>query len=292
MSKYSNVNKNLKIYLDDVKFFDTSVLSKEEEEKLTKDYYNNRDKKTFEMLFLHNMKLVLKIVKGYSEFNVDSLDLIQEGNIGLMKAIENFDPYKGYCFSTFATPYISGYVNRYISKNLRTVRLPVEVVCEIVKYENLVNKYLKEYGCYPNPCYIMEKMNISKERYDYIVKNSLPILSLDCAVEIDDDYCGNINLLDLIPSPFEKFNDVVNSIVFNELFSGLKEKDRNIIKMLFGIEPYKRKYTEKEVGILCGLSSQRISQIKYNILEKLKDTDAFKSLMDEDIYLNDNVIYR
>lgn len=80
--------------------------------------------------------------------------------------------------------------------------------------------------------------------------------------------------------------------MFEELFSSLKEKDINIIKMLFGIEPYKRMYTLEEVGLLYVLSKQRISQIKYNILKKLKDTDAFKSLMDEDLYLNDNVISR
>ena len=244
------------------------------------------------MLFLHNMRLFVRIVNEYSEFNVDCLDLIQEGNIGLMKAIENFDPYKGYCFSTFATPYIRGYINRYMCKNLRTVKLSVEVACEGVKYKNLVDKYFKEYGCYPNSCYIMEKMNISKERYDYIAKNSLSVLSLDCAIEFDNDECNDMSLLDLIPSSFEKFNDVVNSIVFEELFSSLKEKDKNIIKMLFGIEPYKRMYTLEEVGLLYVLSKQRISQIKYNILKKLKDTDAFKSLMDEDLYLNDNVISR
>ena len=244
------------------------------------------------MLFLHNMRLFVRIVNEYSEFNVDCLDLIQEGNIGLMKAIENFDSYKGYCFSTFATPYIRGYINRYMCKNLRTVKLSVEVACEGVKYKNLVDKYFKEYGCYPNSCYIMEKMNISKERYDYIAKNSLSVLSLDCAIEFDNDECNDMSLLDLIPSSFEKFNDVVNSIVFEELFSSLKEKDKNIIKMLFGIEPYKRMYTLEEVGLLYGLSKQRISQIKYNVLKKLKDTDAFKSLMDEDLYLNDNVISR
>ena len=295
MSKYNaldNTNKNLRIYLDDVKSFDTSLLSKEEEELLTKQYYSNHDEKTFEKIFLHNIKLVLDIAYDYRKFNIDNLDIIQEGNIGLMKAIRNFNPYSGYHFSTFATPYIKGSINRYISNTLRTVRLPVGVVCDVVKYENLVNKYVKEYGCMPDPCYVMEQMNISKKRYDYIVKNSLPILSLDRAIKFNNGNCEDINLLDLIPSSFGEFNDVINNMVFEELFLSLNEQEEKIIKMLFGIKPYKKNYTETEVGLLYGLSPQRISQIKYKVLEKLKNTDAFKDIMDEDIYLNDNVISR
>ena len=155
----------LKMYENDLRPENSKLLTKEEEMDLFYKYRENHDKEAYEKLIYCNTRLVISIAKEYAKFNTDFLDLVQDGNIGLMKAIEKFEPSKGYKFSTYATYWIKLYIANGIYNNARSIHLPVPIFLETVKF----NKYALMYENGEVSCskkeYIMNSMSyISKQK--------------------------------------------------------------------------------------------------------------------------------
>lgn len=267
----------LKMYENDLRPENSKLLTKEEEVELFYKYRENHDKEAYEKLIYCNTRLVISIAKEYAKFNTDFLDLVQDGNIGLMKAIEKFEPSKGYKFSTYATYWIKLYIANGIYNNARSIHLPVPIFLETVKF----NKYALMYENGEVSCskkeYIMNNMNISESKYEFLASCSLGIVSLN---EPDDDFeSENVEFINMVASDDEPLEDTVlekiekeNEIntLKNVMNSVLKEREKEVIQMRMGFEPYGRCYTLQEIGNVYGLTRERIRVIEKDAMIKLK----------------------
>ena len=264
------------MYEDDMKQFDTSLLSKENEKELVYRYYNNHDKKAYEELILHNMRLVIKIAKRYKAFNCDITDLIQEGNIGLMEAVKRFNPSLNYAFTTYAGSFIKGYILNYIFHKTRVLKIPNKLFIDIVKYFNLKDEYELIQTDLSIDEYIKSKLGVTDDYYKDIVTFSEDVLSLDYMAEYKDD-------LDRIPFVLRyKVKDITYEEAFiekeqkiedlkklRESLDKLPYREREILLMRYGIKPYKNAYTLEEVGKVFKISRQRVKQIEKTAMDTI-----------------------
>ena len=234
------------MYEDDMKQFDTSLLSKEKEKELVYRYYNNHDKKAYEELILHNMRLVIKIAKRYKAFNCDITDLIQEGNIGLMEAVKRFNPSLNYAFSTYAGSFIKGYILNYIFHKTRVLRIPNKLFIDIVKYFNLKDEYELVQTDLSIDEYIKSKLGVTDDYYKDIVTFSEDVLSLDYMAEYKDDLDGipfvlryKVKDITYEEAFIEKEQKIEDLKKLRESLDKLPYREREILLMRYGIKPYK-----------------------------------------------------
>ena len=276
------VDDSVRLYLREIGKI--PLLSTEEEFELAQKVIHGtpqEQKKAKDKMAESNMRLVVSIAKRYSGRGLDFLDLIQEGNTGLLRAVEKFDPDKGFKFSTYATWWIRQAITRAIADQARTIRIPVHMVETINKVLRTQRRLTQELNREPSTEEIAEAMDMEPEKIEYVMKIKQDIASLDASVgrdgEDDDSSLGDfIEDEDRISPEDSAANQLLKEQIA-AILSTLTDREQKIIKMRFGIGGGKS-HTLEEVGAEFSVTRERIRQIEAKALTKLRKNKDTKKL--------------
>ena len=251
---------------------------KEEIKTLQRDVYKGADAK--KRLAEANLRLVVSIAKRYVGRGMLFLDLIQEGNLGLIKAVEKFDYKKGYKFSTYATWWIRQAITRAIADQARTIRIPVHMVETINKLIRVSRQLLQELGREPSPEEIAKEMNMPVERVREILKISQEPVSLETPIgEEEDSHLGDFIKDDNVPVPADAAAFTLLKEQLEEVLGTLTEREQKVLTLRFGLEDGRAR-TLEEVGKEFNVTRERIRQIEAKALRKLRHPSRSRKLKD------------
>lgn len=270
-----SITDGIKTYLKTISNY--SRLTHDEEKELSKKALKG-DKNAINTLVEHNLLLVVSIAKKYYGCGLPLLDLIQEGNLGLIKAAEKFDGTKGFKFSTYATYWIRQAISRALGDQSRTIRIPANMVELLSKIKKATIELTQTLQTQPSTKQIAEYLKVDEDKVQTILDISQAMSSLDTPV--DDN--GESFMIDLIPNqnaknPLDNIIENANSEILFLVFDTLDPREQEIVKMRFGIN-LEAPMTLKEVGDFFGLSKERIRQLEDKAIRKLRNPMRVKML--------------
>ena len=271
------IDDPVKIYLKEIGR--VPLLTTEEEIELAQRMADG-DKYAKKRLSEANLRLVVSIAKKYVGRGMQFLDLIQEGNLGLIKAVEKFDYTKGFKFSTYATWWIRQAITRAIADQARTIRIPVHMVETITKVKKVSSQLLHENGHDPSPEEIAEKLAMPVDKVREIMRVAQDPVSLETPIgEEEDSHLGDFIPDDDAPAPAEAASHTLLKEQLNEVLSTLTDREAKVLKLRFGLEDGKAR-TLEEVGQRFDVTRERIRQIEAKALRKLRHPSRSKKVKD------------
>jgi RNA polymerase primary sigma factor len=277
ITKDLTINDPVRMYLKEIG--QIKLLTMDEELELA-DRILEGDEQAKSILAEANLRLVVSIAKRYVGRGMLFLDLIQEGNIGLMKAVEKFDVSKGYKFSTYATWWIRQAITRAIADQARTIRVPVHMVETINKLARIQRQLTLELNREPTEQELAKKMNMSIDKVRDIYKISQEPVSLETPIgEEDDSHLGDFIKDERNMSPEEYATNEMLKDEISEVLLTLTEREEKVIRLRFGLEDGKSR-TLEEVGQMFGVTRERIRQIEAKALRKLRHPSRSRKLKD------------
>ena len=278
LSSNTKINDSVRMYLKEIGR--VPLLSADEEVALALRIQEG-DTEAKQELAEANLRLVVSIAKRYVGRGMQFLDLIQEGNMGLMKAVEKFDHTKGFKFSTYATWWIRQAITRAIADQSRTIRIPVHMVETINKLVRVQRQLLQDLGREPTPEEIGAEMDLPTEKVREILKIAQEPVSLETPIgEEDDSHLGDFIEDDNATSPADHTAYALLKEQLDEVLEQLTDREENVLRLRFGLDKNGEIRTLEQVGQVFGVTRERIRQIEAKALRKLRHPSRSKQLKD------------
>ena len=278
LSSNTKINDSVRMYLKEIGR--VPLLSADEEVALALRIQEG-DTEAKQELAEANLRLVVSIAKRYVGRGMQFLDLIQEGNMGLMKAVEKFDHTKGFKFSTYATWWIRQAITRAIADQARTIRIPVHMVETINKLVRIQRQLLQDLGREPTPEEIGAEMDLPTEKVREILKIAQEPVSLETPIgEEDDSHLGDFIEDDNATSPADHTAYALLKEQLDEVLEQLTDREENVLRLRFGLDKNGEIRTLEQVGQVFGVTRERIRQIEAKALRKLRHPSRSKQLKD------------
>lgn len=272
-----NIDDPVRMYLKEIG--KVPLLTAQEEVEIAQRMAEG-DEEAKHQLAEANLRLVVSIAKRYVGRGMLFLDLIQEGNLGLIKAVEKFDYRKGYKLSTYATWWIRQAITRAIADQARTIRIPVHMVETINKLIRVNRQLVQEYGREPRPDEIAKEMGISEEKVREIIKIAQEPVSLETPIgEEDDSHLGDFIPDDDAPAPAEAVASTLLKEQLMDVLNSLTPREAKVLRLRYGLDDGKAR-TLEEVGKEFNVTRERIRQIEAKALRKLRHPSRSKRLKD------------
>jgi RNA polymerase primary sigma factor len=262
-----DANSALNLYLREIAR--TALLTVQEEVDLAKRI-KKHDKKAREQMIKANLRLVVKIARDYENYGMPLLDLINEGNIGLMKAVERFDPAKGAKFSTYGAWWIKQSIKRALANQSKTIRLPVHVVDKVAHIRRAAMKLQEIFGREPTDDEIAEELGISRRRVTQYRAAAVTPTSLDASLgDEDSNRIADVVEDERADTPYEELEEKNNTSLVRDMLKKLDEREATILQLRFNLNG-EREETLEEIGKRFGVTRERIRQIQEMALTKLR----------------------
>ena len=262
------VGDSTRFYLKEISKI--SLLTYEEEKKLALRIKDG-DQKAVDTLVEHNLRLVVSIAKHYTGCDLSLLDLIQEGNVGLIEAAKKYDVDKGFRFSTYATWWVRQKIGRALSDQSRSIRVPAHIAELVSKIKKIMGAMTQELGRTPTEEEIAKKLNVEVDKVKVALDMSQAISSLDVPVGEDEETTiGDLQADPSVKNLMANLIDEANRQIIETVFATLNEREANVLRLRFGINT-NHAYTLEEVGNELGITRERVRQIETRALRKMRN---------------------
>lgn len=246
------------------------LLTYEEEKKLALRIKDG-DQKAVDILVEHNLRLVVSIAKHYTGCGLSLLDLIQEGNVGLIEAAKKYDVDKGFRFSTYATWWVRQKIGRALSDQSRSIRVPAHIAELVSKIKKIMGTMTQELGRTPTEEEIAKKLNVEVDKVKVALDMSQAISSLDVPVGEDEETTiGDLQADPSVKNLMANLIDEANRQIIETVFATLNEREANVLRLRFGMN-VNHAYTLEEVGNELGITRERVRQIETRALRKMRN---------------------
>ena len=261
------------------------VLSVDDEQDLARRFRDQTDLDAARELVHSHLRFVVHVARGYNGYGLALGDLIQEGNIGLMKAVDKFEYRRGYKFSTYATWWIRQAITRSIADQARTIRIPVHMIETINKLNRISRQMLQQYGREATPEELAKEMDMPEDKIRKVMKIAKEPISMETPIGDDEDsHLGDFIEDTNVESPIENTTNINLSETVRDVLAGLTPREAKVLRMRFGID-MNTDHTLEEVGKQFDVTRERIRQIEAKALRKLRHpsrSEQLRSFLDID----------